>query len=1441
MMQHPALERFHPVLSAWFRRAFGEPTDVQVRAWDALKDGGHALIAAPTGSGKTLAALLPGLDAIVRAKNAGAPYAPGVRLLYVTPLKALNNDIHHHVVGFASELDALAEAEGIAGWRGVEAAVRTGDTPQSTRASMLRRPPDVLVTTPESLFLLLLSERSRDMLRTVETVIADEIHDLVPSKRGAHLALSLERLAAWTDAHAGREPQRVGVSATQKPLETAARFLAGYDAEGAPRPASVIESAMDKQYDVQVTVPDEPKAGASDKDAVWQTLTDRMMQLMDGARTALVFVNNRRLSERLVLRLNERFGDGFARAHHGSVSREQRLESERLLKAGGLRCLVATSSLELGIDVGHIDVVLQIDPPPTAAAGIQRIGRAGHGVGDTSVGRIVVRRRAALPEAAAIARAIRARDIEPIAMTRAPLDVLAQHVAGAVAAGGAGVAAASLLALVRRAAPYRDLREDDFEGVLRMLSGYYPFARPLLDWDRATGELTGRSAARMAALSGAGTIPSSANYPVVHGESKLQLGDLEEEFVHESSVGDVFRLGAHSWMIREIRHDRVVVTETANRFSEVPFWRGDAGGRSFALGERIGAFVRELRERIARGSVEAVCDYLAEECGFDARAARELVDLIRRQDAVSRMPTDRCIVVEQYEDVTGQTHIIVHNYWGRRVNRAWLTALQHVWEDSLPHPPYANAKDNGVELVFRSWQPSALPLLWSLAPETAERALRAAAPQSAAFAVAFRRIAETSLLLHRGFSRVPSWQKRIRAEELLKAALPFAAEFPPFGAALTECLTEAMDAGGLLTALRRLADGEIEVVSHEGDAPSPLAAQFALDYAAQMLYEGDAPSEELRRHLRETSRDLAAAQFGEERLKLSIEPELLEQEAARLSRGGRDVEGPDDLLPLLKRRGDLAAEQLAKIAGPDAVRWAEALVAERRAAKTVLAGEERYIARDELETYARFPGDPAAAAFVLLRYIDGVIAFDANELSERFGLPPEDAAARIEAWAAEGRIEPAPFEGPDSRYWTSRNVAARLVRLSLGAVRSAAAPVPAARWQRLLLARHGLDRPSPERGPEALRAALAPLQGLFLPAALWETAVLPARLPGFRPEDLDLLCASGELSWLGRRASGEREGRIAFFLADEGEALREGALAFASGEAAALDDAHAALLERLRRGGASFLTRLSADLGEPPSALLPRLMELAWRGLAANDQFAPVRNFLLARGKLHPKLGSGHGRWYAVEPPERSAPLDQTRALAWAKQLLRAFGGVTGAIANAYAPFGWDAALPLFKQLEEWGVAARGLFVEGVPALQFMEPDTIAALRGWEREAEPPAGAVLVSAVDPAVPYGVAVPWPDAPGASFARKSGNYLVFVDGAWTYWLESNGKHIVRIGEGDADGAALLPVLKQLLRRGGLKRIRVETWNGRRAADAALPLLERGAERDRDGLVLWPSQLG
>ena len=1433
-----ALQRFHSVLGAWFQREFGAPTDVQLQAWEAIGGGGHTLIAAPTGSGKTLAALLPGLDAIARAKSgADAEYAPGVRLLYVTPLKALNNDIHHHVVGFAAELDAVAAELGVGGWKPIASAVRTGDTPQSTRASMLKRPPDVLVTTPESLYLLLLSERSREILRTVTHVVVDEIHDLVPSKRGAHLSLSLERLTRLCAASGAGEPQRIGVSATQKPLTAAARFLAGDAADGSSRPVEIVESAMDKSYDIQVTVPDYSGA-PQDREAVWQALTNRIMQLMGNARTALIFVNNRRLSERLVLRLNERFGEGFARSHHGSVSREKRLEAERLLKEGGLRCLVATSSLELGIDVGFIELVLQIDSPLSAAPGIQRIGRAGHGVGNTSVGRIVVRSRGALAETAVLARLIRERDIEPIRMTAAPLDVLAQQITADVASSAEPVDAAALFARVRQAAPYRELQEERFNSLLSMLSGYYPFARPVIDWNRNTGMLSARSNTRMAAVTGAGTIPANANYPVYHADTRIQLGDLEEEFVHESNVGDVFQLGAHSWMIREIKHDRVIVSEAANRFSEVPFWRGDSGGRSFELGEKIGAFVRELLGRLQRQSAPELMQWLADDYGLDGAASSELIELVRRQEAVSHMPTDRRIVVEMFDDLDQQKHVIVHNTWGRRVNRAWLMALQHIWEESLPHPPYANAKDNGIELVFRSWQANALSRLWMLTPETAYDALTAAVPASAAFAATFRRMAETALLLTRGFTRMASWQRRIRAEELLKDALPFAEEFPLFGAAAEEVLREQLDVASLQRVLRQLRDGEMEVVSVESDAPSPLAAQFTLDYVSTLIYEGDAPSEELKRSLQQVSRELAGKLFGDEAARERIDMSVVEAEERRLATAGREVAGADDLVVLLKQRGDLSMEQLRKIAGAEAERWVAALLQEGRIVRVSIAGEARYIARDEQDTYARFPADPSAVRFVLHRYIDGQIAFTAEDLTQRYGLPKGEADAVVEQWRAEERIEPAPFAEPGSQYWSSRKVASRIVRLSLAAVRRATEPVEPERWMQLLFARHALTG-----GGKDLRSALKPLQGLFLPASQWEAAILPARVSGYRKEELDLLCASGELVWLGRRNPGEKEGRIAFFFA-ENTPLYDGAITLAPQPGAADPSAHPELLQLLRERGASFLTRLSADTGEAPSALLPKLMELVWEGRVANDQFAPIRNFLLARGKLHPKLGSGHGRWYAVEPQPAEEGRIQECAVAWMKQLLHSFGAVTKDIVNSYAPFGWDAALPLLKQLEDWGMVTRGLFIRDVPSLQFMERETLSSLRGWRQE-DTTADAVLVSAADPAVPYGTALPWPDAPGASFSRKSGNYLLYVGGVWTYWIESNGKHIVRVTPPEADNsddsAVLLPAFRELLRRNHLKRIRIDTWNGRKAADAnPASLIARGAEQDRGSLVLWPSNL-
>ncbi|WJH34840.1 DEAD/DEAH box helicase [Paenibacillus sp. CC-CFT747] len=850
-------EDFHPVLRSWFAKEVGNPTDVQLQAWPSISSGRHTLIAAPTGSGKTLAALLPCLDRVVKGKLAGSYSEAGVRILYVTPLKALNNDIHHHAVRFVEEMEAEAERSGT-GWPGIRVGVRTGDTSQSTRTSMLRTPPDLLVTTPESLYILLTSRKGREMLKTVEQVIVDEIHDLAADKRGLHLTVTLERLVDWC----GRSPQRIGVSATQKPMERVARFLGGWEdpaageteastepagksgaeedsrgseAEAAgsglnarashgeesaalpgsreergglppaaeerepeealgsgytPRPVHIIESRMNKELRVTVTMP-ERASGGKERD-MWKPILDRITGLMTGSRTTLVFVNSRRLCERLTLRLNDHAGYEMARSHHGSVSREKRLEVERMLKDGELRCLVATSSLELGIDVGHVDLVIQVDSPKTAAAGIQRFGRAGHAVGGISRGVILVRTRSELPEAAVLARAIAARDIEEIRVPRHSLDVLSQQIVAMTATEDWELG--RLARTLARSDGFRGLPRARLEAVLQVLAGLYPFARPLLEWDRGAGVLRRRANTPMAAVMGAGTIPQSSGYPVHHAESKLHLGELDEEFVHETRVGDTFQLGTSSWRVQAIRHDRIYVTESANAYSEIPFWRAEALGRSREMGEAVGRFVEELdrRERDSRLLAE---EWLMEEFRMEAGAADSLLSLIASQRASTPLPTSRRLVLEHFTDDASQHHLVLHSWFGRRFNRTWQLALQAKLEKKGTGRLYANARDNGIEFVFTEWDPAWPLLIRQLGSRELETLLLQAIPSSPLLGINFRRIAEVSLLLSRSFTRMPAWKKRLRSEELLKEALPYAEDFPFLREAFEESLRESLDTG----------------------------------------------------------------------------------------------------------------------------------------------------------------------------------------------------------------------------------------------------------------------------------------------------------------------------------------------------------------------------------------------------------------------------------------------------------------------------------------------------------------------------------------------------------------------------------------------------------------------------------------------------------------------
>ncbi|MFD0670138.1 DEAD/DEAH box helicase [Cohnella sp. GCM10027633] len=1461
---------FHPVVSDWFSRTFGEPTDVQIEAWRAIVAGSHTLIAAPTGSGKTLAALLPCIDRLVRRPPAESERR-GVRVVYITPLKALNNDIHHHAAAFAGQLDARASELRTPDWPGIRCEVRTGDTPQSKRAAMLRNPPELLITTPESLFLLLASDKGRDMLRTVRQVIVDEIHDLAATKRGAHLSLSLERLARLC----GSQPQRIGVSATQKPLERVAAFLGGWEETGAVnepgarspdrllRPVAIIESEMKKRMQVSVTMPDMSRAAAT-REGVWLPLLDRIMGAMEGCRSVLLFVNSRRLCERLCLRLNDHVGYEMARSHHGSISKERRLEVERMLKDGELRCIVATSSLELGIDVGHIDLVIQIDSPQEAARGIQRVGRAGHGVGEASRGLLVARQKTSLPEVAVLGKLIAEREIENIRIPRQPLDVLSQHLVAAVAAEEWRID--DLHRLILGSDSYHAYARAELESVLRVLSGYYPFARPLLEWNQGSGVLSKRSNTLMAAVTGAGTIPQSGAYPVHHLDSRAHLGELDEEFIHESRVGDVFLLGTSAWMIREISNDRVYVSEAGNRFSEVPFWRNESGSRSYEMGEKIGAFIRDVAERLGLAGdgtdseeleidrSHSVYGWLASAYGMDDVSSEALVSVVRSQHRACGLPTDRTLVIEQYRDVMNQTHVILHNHCGRKVNRAWLLAIERQFEKLLPYRVYGNAKDNGIEFVLPEWDPSWMQALYQVTPSNVEELLTEAITGSPLLAISFRRIAETSLLLSRSFTRTPMWQKRLRGEELLRHSLPYATQFPYLREAMNECLHDYLGLAELKRLLVALGEGRLRMDVRETPFPSPFAAQFLADYVNMRLYEGDGVDETIQLQLLNVSKELASQLFGADAMQGAIGREALEEERRRQEEPRRLPNSAEELADLMKLRGDLTAIELTKLAGERTLSWLARLQETGMAAPIDVSGdgEFRWIRSDEQGVYAEFPHTEASVTFVLGRYVEHVVSFTEEELCERYpSLTLPLATQVVDRMLDQGIIVRAPHAADDDeRIWSGAGVASRVVRLSIKHARERAEPVDPARWCGQIAFRQHALQGAQQQGSEGLRSAIERLQGLYLPLSLWESVVFPTRMTSYRKEDLDLLCASGEVLWLGRKDQDEKEGKIAFFLADS-KTLYE---PFVERSSAAADTPtkHPRLLALLEQGGASFLTKLSRDMDKTPSELLGDLIDLVWEGRVSNDQFAPLRLQANAKQANWARTGSGLGRWYATKTLAGNSDEQGANAspvLAWAHHLLRVYGLINRELVAKSAPYDWDTIYPALKRLEEWGVLTRGAFVRGMPSLQFTTKEVGDAVRLPLPDLQAQAPTVLCAA-DPANPFGWMIDWPKrTPHASFSRSPGNYLLLRGDRWAYWIEGRGKKLCAIdeeGAGRSDDPAdmrkeadmLLQALHAIIRRQRLVKLSIERWNGQPVVDTAIgrAMLEQGAERQQRSIVVW-----
>ncbi len=1298
------LARFAAPVAAWFRDAFAAPTTAQVEGWAAIARGGHVLLHAPTGSGKTLAAFLWGIDRLVRspAPPRTASAGASVRILYVSPLKALTYDVERNLRAPLAGI-ALAGRRLGSPVRAVSIASRTGDTPSDERRSLAKSPPEILITTPESLYLLLTSG-ARETLRGVEAVIVDEVHAVAGTKRGAHLALSLERLEHLRGPEAP-PLQRIGLSATQKPLDTIGRFLAG---AGPDRAVAIVDAGTRKRLDLRVVVPIEdmsrlgealpleeqpggPVAGGEMRVSIWPAIHPRILELIRSHRSTLVFVNSRRLAERLAQRLNELAGEDLVRAHHGSIAREQRVAIEEALKEGRLPALVATSSLELGIDMGAIDLVIQVESPTSVARGLQRIGRAGHQVDEVSVGVIFPKYRGDLLECAVVAERMREGAIEATTVPRTPLDVLAQQIVAMTVMDRWSVA--DLHAVVARAMPFETITREALEGVLAMLAGAYPsdeFAelKPRVTWDRLTDTVEGRRDARVVAVTSGGTIPDRGLYGVfVAGEAGTpgrRVGELDEEMVYELRAGmhgDVIVLGASSWRVAEITPDRVIVEPAPGQPGKLPFWKGDAVGRPIELGRAMGAFVREVEGDLARGAKgrAGVLARLQERHHLDALAAENLVAYLEdERDAAGALPTDRRIVVERFRDELGDWRVVLLTPFGGRVHAPWAMAIEARLRERLGAEVSSIWSDDGIAIRLPDGDLEGIEDELFPDADGVEDLVVAAVGGTALFASRFRENAARALLLprRRPGTRTPLWQQRQRAADLLAVASRYGS-FPILVETYRECLADVFDLPALRDVLRGVERREVAVHRVETPRASPFASSLLFDYVAAFMYEGDAPLAERRAQALALDRDLLRELLGQEELRELLDPAALEE--TELERQAlvddRRAGSVDQVADLLRRLGDLTIEDVAARArggAPAAREWLEALAATRRAIVVRIGGEARWIAVEDAGRYRDAtgaqppPGTPTAFLGETHDALGGLLArwarthgpFLAAEPARRWGLPVgivEEALTRLVGAGSLLRGEFRP--GGVEREWCDPDVLRLLRRRSLARLRrevEAVEPAALARflpaWQGVAAApvggTAGAGAPPALRGQAALERlaeVLDQLAGVPIPASVLERDVLPVRVPGYQPRLLDELGALGEVAWIGCGSLGRDDGRIALFRPGRGDVLWSALVASRRAVAERPDGPrHEAIREWLARRGASFYRELFvAAGGGADREILDALWDLAWAGEVTNDTFAPLRALRWKRpgGDRRPRPGrlatlgppEAAGRWSLVE------------------------------------------------------------------------------------------------------------------------------------------------------------------------------------------------------------------
>jgi len=1424
---------FHPAVAAWFASRFASPTAAQAQAWPSIQAGRHTLIAAPTGSGKTLAAFLAAIDALLRQGLEGR-LTDETQVVYVSPLKALSNDIQRNLEAPLAGVRAALRERGLPDVE-IRTCVRTGDTPPGERDRMRRRPPHILVTTPESLYVLLGSQSGRATLATTRTVIVDEIHAIAPNKRGAHLALSLERLAALC----GDRLQRIGLSATQNPIEAIARLLVGAGPDGgAAAEAVIIDTGHRRPRDLALEVPASPLEAVMSAE-VWEQVYDRLAGLIEAHRTTLVFVNTRRMAERVARQLSDRLGETRVAAHHGSMAKEQRLAAEQRLKQGALKALVATASLELGIDIGEADLVCQIGSPRSIASFLQRVGRSGHAVDGVPKGRLFPLSRDELVECSALLDSVRRGELDRLAIPEQPLDVLAQQIVAEVAARDWPEAA--LYARMRRAWPYRALPREDFTAVLRMLAEGFSTRRgrrgALIHHDAVNHMLRGRRGARLTALTAGGTIPDTADYQVVLEPENLSIGSVNEDFAVESMAGDVFQLGNAAYRIMRVERGVVRVEDAHGQAPNIPFWLGEAPGRTDELSRSVSRLRAAIGARLLTDPTgDAAQRWLAAEAGIAAPAAEQLIEYLgAAQAALGSLPTHDTIVFERFFDEAGGMQLVIHSPFGGRVNRAWGLALRKRFCRKFNFELQAAATEDNIVLSLTTAHSFELSdVARYLRSENVRSVLIQAMLDAPMFATRWRWVAGVALALPRmrGGRKVPPQLARMDAEDLIGAVFPDQLacaenlvgereipDHPLTRQTIDDCLNEAMDIAGLERLLRGLESGEIQVIARDLTQPSPLALEVLS--ARPYAFLDGAPLEERRTQAvmaRRWSAPESAADLGR------LDPEAIARVRAE---AWPDAANAEELHDALLWLGCLGEEEAR--AEPEWDGWLTALARDKRVSRLEAPRATLWIAAERLPLFdALWPATrdvPAITApadgtnrdwtreealiEIVRGRLEGVGPVTAGALATMLGLEVNEidaalAALEAEGFAMRGRFTP----GADGDEWCERRLLARIHQYTVKRLRAEIEPVAARDFLRFLFAWQRVTDDARLEGPEAVAAVVAQFEGFEAPAGAWETEILPARIRGYEPAWLDDQCFAGRIVWArltpcaARAAAPVRTTPIAL-LARRNAPLWM--LLTAAADAAPPSARAQAVADRLRSQGASFFDELVDGSGLLRSQVEEALAELVALGLVNSDSFGGLRALLAPLDRRKPSVVGAPrrrrplpfgmdeaGRWALARRPGPAAAEPQAMAAAVehaARTLLRRYGVVFWRLLAREAGWlpPWRELLRVYRRLEARGEIRGGRFIAGFSGEQFALPEAVGMLR--EARRQPASGALVsLSGADPLNLAGILTP-----GPKLAALTGNRLLYRDGLPVAFLAAGEAQFF----GEFDGAGQWEARKGLLR--------------------------------------------